>query len=412
MNIQNTRVHPTQVYYDAIGADGTAPPTLPRNAPSRMASARKIEAYLSEDAGLRTRYARAKALRRVARYSNNYDITSRCNLFCEGCFYFEGDDYKRAKEEHDLPKWRSLFEAEAQRGVTFANFLGAEPSLEQKRIALALAYIGRGVIFTNGTVKIDPAIKYTIQISVWGDEEATKTLRGGSVLHKALRTYRDDPRAGALFTVNAKNIDQISAVTRIVADYGIKLSYNYFSPTDKYLQKLAQNAPNDEECFRLSSPDDNLILTPDALERVRDRIDDMIDIYPDVVIHSHAFNQVATNPEGIYDIDPQTKIARNCSAKHSAWHQTHRVDLGLSDGKCCTPNTNCRHCRLSSTSLSSIMFRLEDFLDSRDDFVGWLDICDQWAHSHLLDTDVIFASEDVSEGVVAADYAARHCAIG
>ena len=367
------------------------PPSSPQcNTPSRLASARKIEAYLAEDPGLRARYTRAKAMRRVARYSNNYDITSHCNLFCEGCYYFEGDDYKSAKEEHDLAKWQTLFRAESDRGVTFANFVGAEPSLEQKRIALALEFFDRGVIFTNGTVKIDPAITYSVLISVWGDEESTKSLRGASVLHKALKTYRDDPRARALFTVNAKNIGQLASVTRIIADYGIKLSYNYFSPTDKYLQKLAQNAPNDDEFFRLSSADDNMILVPEALKRVRDGIDDMIDIYPDIVFHSHAFNHAVTNPAGIYELDPQTKLATNCSGKHSAWHQTHRVDLKQSSGKCCTPNTNCRHCRLSSISLSSFMFRQDDFVDSRADFIGWLDICDQWGRTHLLDGDPIF----------------------
>jgi len=78
---------------------------------------------------------------------------------------------------------------------------------------------------------------------------------------------------------------------------------------------------------------------------------------------------------------------------HSPWHQTHRVDLCLSDGKCCAPNTNCRHCRLSSISLASFMFRLDDFLASRADFVSWLDICDQWGRGHLLDADAIFAGD-------------------
>jgi len=383
-----------------------------RTAPSRLASARKIESYLAKDPALRPRYARAKSFRRVSKYSNNYDLTARCNLFCEGCFFFEGDQQNRAIEEHDSAKWRALFEAEAKRGVTFANFVGAEPSLAQDRLAAAHDYLTRGVIFTNGTIKIDRAIRFAIQISIWGDEASTKELRGGSVLHKALKNYRGDPRVGALFTINAKNIDQISAVTRIVADYGIKLSYNYFSPTDRYLRKLAQNVPNDDAFFRLSSRDDNLILTPDALDRVRDQIDDMIDIYPDVVVHSHAFNHIMTEPEGIYDIDPETQIAINCSAKHSPWHQTYRVDLQMSDAKCCSPNTNCRHCRLSGTSLSSLMFRLEDFLDSQETFTGWLDICDQWAASHLLDDDPVLLGADVPDARIPAGRGDRRQAVG
>jgi hypothetical protein len=357
---------------------------------SRQRSVRLIEQYLADEPNLRPRYETARALRRVARYSNNYDMTSRCNLFCEGCYYFEGDDYKQATEEHDLTRWEALFQREAGRGVTFANFVGAEPALVQDRIALATNYLKRGVIFSNGTVKIDPAIRYTIILSIWGDEDATWSLRGARVLQKALRNYAGDSRARALFTINAKNIGQISEVTKMVCDHGIALSFNYFSPTEKYLEKLAAAAPNDNAYFRFSTADDNMLLTAEALGRIRDQIDDMIETYPDVIFHSHAFNRAVTNPDGIYDVDPATNIARNCSGKHSSWHQTHRVDLQRSNGKCCTPNTNCSTCRLSSISLSSFMFRLDEFAVSRDRFVSWLAICEQWGRGHLLETDEVW----------------------
>lgn len=370
---------------------------LPRAMPaSPQRSVRSIERYIADDPSLRPRYDLARALRRVARYSNNYDMTSRCNLFCEGCYYFEGDDYKQAAEEHILGRWEALFEREAARGVTFANFVGAEPALVQDRIALATKYLKRGVIFSNGTIKIDRAIPYTIILSVWGDEDATGALRGARVLQKALRNYAGDTRARALFTISAKNIDQIADVTKMVCDHGIALSFNYFSPTEKYLEKLAAAAPNDNEFFRFSTSDDNMLLTDAALERVRNRIDEMIDLYPDVVFHSHAFNRAVTNPAGIYDVDPATNIARNCSGKHSAWHQTHRVDLKRSNGKCCTPNTNCSTCRLSSISLSSFMFRLDDFTASREDFGAWLDICEQWGRGHLLETDEVWQTGRVA----------------
>ncbi len=61
----------------------------------------------------------------MSRYSNNHDITSRCNLFCEGCYYFEGDDHKSAKEEHDLAKWYALHHAKVDRGVIFPNYVRA-----------------------------------------------------------------------------------------------------------------------------------------------------------------------------------------------------------------------------------------------------------------------------------------------
>src|SRR5437016_3859011 len=100
------------------------------HAPSRD-TARKVEAYIAQKPFLRARYVRAKEFRRILRQVSNFDLTSRCNLFCEGCFYFEGEDYKRAKEQNDLDQWREFFREQARRGITFASLAGAEPALEQ-----------------------------------------------------------------------------------------------------------------------------------------------------------------------------------------------------------------------------------------------------------------------------------------
>jgi hypothetical protein len=352
--------------------------------------ARHIESLLETAPQLRARYARAREIRRIARFSNNYDLTSRCNLRCEGCFYFEGDDYKRAEEEMDLAKWRTFFTDQARRGVTFANLAGAEPALEQRRVRIAHELMPRGSVFTNGTIKIDPAVGYTVLISVWGDEATTAEFRGGGVFWKALKTYKGDPRARILFTVHARNVRQIPAVARIIADHGIRFAFNYFSPTDSYLKKLASQEPNDENFFRISSRDDNFILTPEALTRVRNAIDEAIENYPDVMLHSHAFNRVITEPEGIYDIDAATGIAKNCNGRNFRWHQTYRVDLKPSDAKCCTPNVDCSQCRLSAQALGSLMFQQDRFLPGLSDFRDWLHICEQWGRTHLLDNDPVW----------------------
>ena len=103
---------------------------------------------------------------------SNFDLTSRCNLRCEGCFYFEGDDYEQATEEED---WRvaDFFAGQARRGVTFVSLVAAEPALEQDRLEIANRFLPRGAIFTNGTIKIRSSINYPIVISIWGDPETT-----------------------------------------------------------------------------------------------------------------------------------------------------------------------------------------------------------------------------------------------
>jgi len=353
--------------------------------------AHRIQAFLDEAPELEGRYARAKEFRRILRQVANVDVTSRCNLRCEGCFYFEGDDYKKATEEDDLPRWRAFFENQARRGVTFVSLVGAEPALEQNRLQIANLHIPRGVIFTNGTVKIKSSINYSIVISIWGDPQTTTTFRGGGVFWKALKTSAGDPRARALFMVHAKNIEQVPDVTRIVHDHGLKLSFNYFSPTDSYLTKLAAGTKNDDEFFRISSCADNFTLTPDSLARARDAIDDMIERYPKTVFHTHAFNRVCTDPDGLYDIDPKTGIAANCGGRNFRWHRSYRVDLRPSDAKCCTPNVNCKDCRLNAVALASLVFRLDRFVDNIQKFRDWLDICEQYGRSNLLDTDPVWS---------------------
>ena len=123
-------------------------------ASSAMARARQIEILLAERRQASPALcAREGGAPGGAIFPTTTTSLHICNLFCEGCYYFEGEDYKQAKEESNLLKWRALFKAEAEKGVTFANFVGAEPSLEQRRVALALDYFKRGVVFTNGTVE-------------------------------------------------------------------------------------------------------------------------------------------------------------------------------------------------------------------------------------------------------------------
>lgn len=65
--------------------------------------------------------------------SSTYDVTDKCNLRCEGCLFFSGDDYKshlgygeesniKTLEGYDL-----FFKKESDRGVNFAYFAGGSP---------------------------------------------------------------------------------------------------------------------------------------------------------------------------------------------------------------------------------------------------------------------------------------------
>jgi hypothetical protein len=76
-----------EAFHDAIRSYPNPLFALPLQHAVAIGTGPQNRGFPAEVSALRVRYAKAKAVRRVARYSNNYDITSRCNFFCEGCYY-------------------------------------------------------------------------------------------------------------------------------------------------------------------------------------------------------------------------------------------------------------------------------------------------------------------------------------
>lgn len=365
------------------------------------AALRVIQGYIGKDRSLRQKYSLSKRVRQHLRGYINIDLTNRCNLFCEGCFFFEGDDYKNAKEEMDAIKWRHFFKSRNEDGGNYIAFAGGEPALEQKRIVMAQDYMPNGLVVSNGTIRLSEEIRYNIHISVWGDEDHTARFRGGDVFWKALRNYGDDKRVRFVFTVNSQNSDQLDGVAKIIADHGALLSFNYYSPTEQYERKVHDGAANDGDYFRFSRPDDNLMFNDESLKRAGDAIERAIARYPDNVIHSSALNRISTVGDGLYDVDPRTGIATNCRGLNFGHaHRIFRADLKKSDAKCCVPNVDCRYCRLYAISLAALPFEEERFLASRGMFLDWLEICWQSARIHFPDSHPIWGELDPTRSKV------------
>lgn len=58
---------------------------------------------------------------------STYDMTRKCNIRCNGCYYYEGDK-QYAQDNRDPEAWRRLMQAENKRGITYVVLAGAEPS--------------------------------------------------------------------------------------------------------------------------------------------------------------------------------------------------------------------------------------------------------------------------------------------
>lgn len=354
---------------------------LPAESPPRpgtdsdgRAKLRAIHRLLADHPDLAPAYTRAREIIRRYRTSGYYEITARCNLKCEGCYYFESEGGIPEGEETDLARWDEFFRSEQARGVSMGYFVGAEPAIEQERLLVASRYIPYGTIGTNGTAQISREVPYNIHVSVWGDEATDADLRGGHVFRKALRIYRDDPRVVALLTLNHRNIGHVRDIAERCRDHGIRLTLNLYSPTTTYLRKLRERAPNDETFFRLSSPDDNLLLTQPDLERIRDVAAGLLDEFPGTFLYSHAYNRFVTSPSFGYDIDPETGIARDCHSRIRGHLRYYTPDLRLSPRKCCTSEVDCRECRLYSGGWSGRLEPTASDLETATAFADWLDM--------------------------------------
>ncbi len=357
----------------------------PRTFPAFPKIAR-VQQYLEEDPALAAFY---KKYRHHAApiISTNYDITDICNLRCEGCLFFEGTDYGAHRDERTPEEYDRFFAAEAARGINYPYFAGGEPALAQDRLRLAQHHFRRGMIFTNGTVRIDRDLPFTIHVSLWGDAHSTGKFRGVPVFGKSLANYRGDPRATFIYTVTHLNIDSIAAVVRACRDQGVRISFNHFSATEQYNAKLARGAPNDQAYFRFSTPTDNLRLTTSDRERVRNLLDRMIDDYPQTVVYSHFYNDWTSRATGLYQIDPQTGWASDCPTRDASFHRHYHVDLQESDGKCCSPNVDCQDCRAYAIAHATFRHRVSDHLASRETFARWVDVVETWCRLFLIGWD-------------------------
>lgn len=338
---------------------------------SVLAACRQIQA---EHPHLREKYSRARKIVRAFKAPAFYEVTTKCNLKCEGCYYFEGGKTASIRARDRIDDWKRFFADEAARGVSMAYFVGAEPAMAPDRLMAAAEHFPYGNIGTNGTIRIDSSVQYRIGVSVWaGDDEADTRLRGGSVFRKALRNYAGDPRAIILLTVSKWAVDQIPRVAELCQDHDLPLTFNIYSPTHQFNRKLSASAPNDSSYFRISSPDSSPKLDDAALKRLRRAMNQAIEDYPDTVIYSKSYNDYICQPGSRYELDPDTGIAIDCQSRIREPMRYFDVSLSPNPVKCCTPDVDCRTCRMYSGGWSSRFIPKPRDAASPEAFEGWLD---------------------------------------
>ena len=312
-------------------------------------------------------YERYKAISRLNMRSSIYDVTNRCNLRCKGCFFFSSDEHTAAPEETDITRWEAFVEKEQARGVNLAILIGGEPTLYFDRVE---AFYRRLPTYcaTNGLIKI-PRERFPdmmVGISVWGDEEDEKLLRGKDTFSVSSRNYAGDPYTYYLYTITPRQLGRTERVIRRIDDAGLKV----------HMQLLS----NDEGVEGFS-------WTPSQLADIRAEMDAMLDKYPRTVISCRYYHEIITTgrmlgrPFGWNECPSVTEPLDNRSPRPKRLIRFIRWAADLQTmHRCCTSATrDCRTCKDGAAHMSWVMVNKRDHLRSTKDLQNWIEVYEMFA---------------------------------
>ena len=292
---------------------------------------------------------------------STYDMSNRCNIRCDGCYYYEGEK-QFAREVSDVEAWRELMRAEKARGITYVVLAGAEQSLVPALLEVCYQEMPLGSIATNGFKKIPESVGYKLHVSVWGnDETSLKIRKAKNLLKKQIENYENDPRAVFVYTFTRDNIDEVNDVTEALVAHNCKLTFNVFSAPVGYDGRLR----HDDE----------------SLGRTRQTMIGLLRKYPRHVLFS-VYNAVAhTHTKGLHDLYrcsyPRQNPSQDIGLGRS--FRQYRTDLNWDRSvACCVPDTDCVDCRHYAAGSAVVTARLYRHVNNLDTFKSWLDYVDTY----------------------------------
>jgi hypothetical protein len=303
--------------------------------------------------------------RKVRKYfflrESTYDMTHRCNIRCEGCYYFEGEK-QFARENRDPAAWRHLMEAEKARGITFVVLAGAEPSLVPELCQTCFDTIPLGAIATNGVKVIPLSVGYKIHVSVWGSDATSLRIRNAKdLLSRQIDNYRGDPRVVFVYTFTRHNIEEAFDVAERLAAEDCRLTFNMFSAPVSY--------------------DGDLRHTSQSLVKVRETMLALLAKHPRHVLYS-AYNAVAhTHTRGLHALYncPYPRCSTSEDVGLGRSFRQYRTDLTWDRAAaCCVPDTDCHDCRHYAAGSAIVTSKLFRHATDPDTFRSWLDYVDTY----------------------------------
>ncbi len=292
---------------------------------------------------------------------STYDMTRRCNMDCDGCYYYRGP--KAAVPEELRPEaWRALMRAEKARGISYVVLAGAEPSLVPDLLQACYDEIPLGCIATNGLKPIPRSVGYKIHVSVWGNDATSERTRNARrLLERQVENYAGDPRAVFVYCFTRTSIGEAREVVELLARHGCKTTFNVFSAPVGYAGALRHDASS------------LLATRRTMLELLADHPDNVVFSPYSAVAHTHRL--------GLHDLYGCSYPRRNPSTAVGLGRTFRQVRTDLTwdrDAACCVPDTDCADCRHYAAGSAVVTARLQRHAADPDAFRGWLDYADTY----------------------------------
>jgi organic radical activating enzyme len=165
-------------------------------------------------------------------------ITNQCNLRCKACWFFTERFDQRSREIREIGRWESFAQQQADHGITVGLLIGGEPTLHPDRIAAIRHHIPYLTISTNGEFILSrtdfPDV--TVALTLFGGYKSDDRYRAvratgqrfSGLFPKALKNYYDDPRAGFVYAVTYRAIDEIEETVKRIRDNGQRVLFNFY----------------------------------------------------------------------------------------------------------------------------------------------------------------------------------------
>ncbi len=275
-------------------------------------------------------------------------ITKHCNLACAGCYAEAVGTVSNGCDNNnpqlDYSEWSKIITEAQDLGVQMFVIAGGEPFMFPGLLDICSDNKNSFfVIVTNGTIIKDEHYKklkhignIAVIVSIEGNNEQTDLRRGKGVYKRVINTlhnlYRIGTLAGISVTITRMNYDywMTDGVIESFIDSGIRigvfLEYIPVSPSTKNLSSVLTAGKHDWSTV----DDQELMLTPNERERLRNKLLHFRDTKTIYLIHSPGdedyFGGCVSAGRGFAHVTPRGDLTP-CPVSNVATHNLNRSSL-------------------------------------------------------------------------------------